>query len=133
MVTGTVLDTAPGGILTAVAAPAGNGRPAAVDEDAQAAAEDHARALRRCEGLADALSLHEPLKTAMASMEKGLMARANALLAQYPKAAGDPDDAETAEISLFYALRLLELVAGPAKADQLRTAIMAATGEFAEE
>ncbi len=133
MVTGTVLDTASGGILTAVAAPAGNGRPAAVDEDAQAAAEDHARALRRCEGLADALGLHEPLKTAMVSMEKGLMARAQALLAQYPKAAGDPDDAETAEISLFYALRLLELVAGPAKADQLRTAIMAATGEFAEE
>ena len=133
MVTGTVLDTAPGGILTAVAAPAENGRPAAVDEDAQAAAEDHARALRRCEGLADALGLHEPLKTAMASMEKGLMARAHALLAQYPKAAGDPDDAETAEIGLFYALRLLELVAGPAKADQLRTAIMAATGEFAEE
>ena len=99
----------------------------------EAAAEDHVRALRRCEGLADALSLHEPLKTAMASMEKGLIARAHALLAQYPKAAGDPDDAETAEISLFYALRLLELVAGPAKADQLRTAIMAATGEFAED
>lgn len=133
MVAGTVLDTAPGGILTAVAAPAENGRTAPVDEDAQAAAEDHARALRRCEGLADALSLHEPLKDAMASMEKGLMAKAHALLAQYPKAAGDPDDAETAEINLFYALRLLELVAGPAKADQLRTAIMAATGEFAEE
>ncbi|WP_395454407.1 hypothetical protein ACHMW5_12320 [Azospirillum melinis] len=133
MVAGTVLDTAPAGILTAVPAPAGNGRPAPVDEDAQAAAEDHARALRRCEGLAGALGLHEPLKDAMASMEKGLMARAQALLVDYPKAAGDPDDAETAEMNLFYALRLLELVAGPAKADRLRTAIMAATGEFAEE
>lgn len=61
------------------------------------------------------------------------MARAQALLVDYPKAAGDPDDAETAEMNLFYALRLLELVAGPAKADRLRTAIMAATGEFAEE
>ena len=133
MVTGTVLDTAAAGILTAVPAPAANGRPAPVDEDAQAAAEDHARALRRCEGLAGALGLHEPLKDAMASMEKGLMARAQALLADYPKTAGDPDDAETAEMNLFYALRLLELVAGPAKADRLRTAIMAATGEFAEE
>jgi len=133
MVSGTVLDTAPAGILTAVPAPAANGRPAPVNEDAQAAAEDHARALRRCEGLAGALGLHEPLKDAMASMEKGLMARAQALLAHYPKAAGDPDDAETAEMNLFYALRLLELVAGPAKADRLRTAIMAATGEFAEE
>ncbi|WP_377810475.1 hypothetical protein ABNQ38_32815 [Azospirillum sp. A29] len=133
MVAGTVLDTAPAGILTAVPAPAGNGRPAPVDEDAQAAAEDHARALRRCEGLAGALGLHEPLKDTMVSMEKGLMARAQALLADYPKAAGDPDDAETAEMNLFYALRLLELVAGPAKADRLRTAIMAATGEFAEE
>lgn len=131
MVTGSVLDTAPAGILTAVAAPAETGRPVAVDEDAQTAAEDHARALRRCEGLADALGLHQPLKDAMASMEKGLLERAHALLAQYPKAAGDPDDAETAEINLFYALRLLEMVAGPAKADQLRTAIMAATGEFA--
>lgn len=71
MVAGTVLDTAPAGILTAVPAPAGNGRPAPVDEDAQAAAEDHARALRRCEGLAGALGLHEPLKDAMASMERG--------------------------------------------------------------
>lgn len=132
MVTGSVLDTAPQGILTAVAAPAANGRPVAVDDDAQTLAEDHARALRRCEGLADALGLHQPLKDAMASMEKGLLERAHALLAQYPKAAGDPDDAETAEINLFYALRLLEMVAGPAKADRLRTAIMAATGEFAE-
>ncbi|MBY6265682.1 hypothetical protein EI613_27750 [Azospirillum sp. 412522] len=133
MVAGTVLDTAPKGILTAVPAPAANGRPAAVDEDAQMAAEDHARALRRCEGLADALGLHEPLKDAMASMEKGLLARAQALLAQYPKAAADPGDAETAEVALFYALRLLELVAGPARADRLRAAIMAATGEFTED
>ncbi|CAO3449764.1 hypothetical protein [Azospirillum largimobile] len=132
MVTGSVLDTAPQGILTAVAAPAANGRPVAVDDDAQSAAEDHARALRRCEGLADALGLHQPLKDAMASMEKGLLERAQALLAQYPRAAGDPDDAETAEINLFYALRLLEMVAGPARADRLRTVIMAATGEFAE-
>ncbi|PWC81729.1 hypothetical protein TSH100_26450 [Azospirillum sp. TSH100] len=132
MVAGTVLDTAPAGILTAVPAPAEDGRPAPVDENAQEAAEDHARALRRCEGLAEALGLHEPLKDAMASMEKGLLVRAHALLAQYPNAAGDPEDAETAEITLFYALRLLELVAGPAKADQLRAAIMAATGEFAE-
>ncbi|KAA0593213.1 hypothetical protein J2848_005320 [Azospirillum lipoferum] len=132
MVAGTVLDTASAGILTAVPAPAGSGRPIPVNEDAQEAAEDHARALRRCEGLAEALGLQEPLKDAMASMEKGLLARAHALLAQYPKAA-DPEDAETAEINLFYALRLLELVAGPAKADQFRTAIMAATGEFAEE
>ncbi|MBP2309227.1 hypothetical protein GBZ48_06820 [Azospirillum melinis] len=133
MVAGTVLDTASAGILTAVPAPAGNGCTAPVDEDAQAAAEDHARALRRCEGLAGALGLHEPLKDTLVSMEKGLMARAHALLADYPKAAGEPDDAETAEMNLFYALRLLELVAGPAKADRLRTAIMAATGEFAEE
>ncbi|KAA0572389.1 hypothetical protein FZ983_32000 [Azospirillum sp. B21] len=133
MVTGSVLDTAPQGILTVVAAPAASGRPVAVDDDAQTAAEDHARALRRCEGLADALGLHQPLKDAMASMEKGLLERAQALLAQYPKAAGDPDDAETAEMNLFYALRLLEMVAGPAKADRLRTAIMAATGEFGEE
>lgn len=131
MVTGSVLDTAPQGILTAVAAPAADGRPVAVDDDAQTAAEDHARALRRCEGLADALGLHEPLKDAMASMEKGLLERAHALLDRYPESAGDPDDAETAEINLFYALRLLEMVAGPAKADRLRTAIMAATGEFA--
>ncbi|CAO3433991.1 hypothetical protein [Azospirillum endophyticum] len=135
MVAGTVLDTAPDGILAAVPAPASTGRPAGrpvpVDDDAQIAAEDHARALRRCEGLADVLSLHEPLRQTMASMEKGLLGRAEALLAQYPKAAGDPRDAETAEVALFYALRLLELVAGPAKADRLRTAIMAATGEFA--
>ncbi|WP_042696887.1 hypothetical protein [Azospirillum sp. B506] len=133
MVTGAVLDTAPGGILVAVPAPSENGRPIPVDENAQEAAEDHARALRRCERLADALGLHEPLKEAMESMESGLLARARALLAQYPKAVGEPGDTETAEIALFYALRLLELVAGPARADQFRTAIMAATGELAEE
>ncbi|WP_372399582.1 hypothetical protein ABMY26_28630 [Azospirillum sp. HJ39] len=130
MVAGNVLATAPQGILTAVAAPADHARPVPVDETRQAAAEDHARALRRCEGLADALGLHQPLKDAVSSMEKGLQSRAQALLAGYPAVAADPDAAETAEINLFYALRLLELVAGPAKADRLRTAIMAATGEF---
>ncbi|PWC33694.1 hypothetical protein [Azospirillum sp. TSO35-2] len=137
MVTGNVLDTASAGILTAIAAPADGpddgGRPVPVDEDVQSAAEDHARALRRCEGLADALGLHQPLNDTLMSMEKGLLLRANALLARYPRLAGNADDAETAEINLFYALRLLELVAGPAKADQLRAAIMDATGEFAEE
>nr|WP_209989798.1 PepSY domain-containing protein [Azospirillum picis] len=131
MVTGTVLDTAPHGILSAVPVPSA-GRPLPVDEDAQAAAEDHARALRRCEGLADALGLRQPLKDTLASMERGLLDRAHALLAQYPAAAAEPDGAETAEMALFYALRLLEMVAGPAKADRLREAIMAATGEFAE-
>ena len=131
MVTGSVLDTAPQGILTAVPAPAANGRPVAVDDDAQIAAEDHARALRRCEGLADALGLHQPLKDAVASMEKGLLERAQALLAQYPKTAGDPDGAETAEITLFYALRLLEMVAGPAKADRLRAPIKGGPGAVA--
>ncbi|BAI73752.1 hypothetical protein AZL_a02210 (plasmid) [Azospirillum sp. B510] len=133
MLSGSVLDTAPRGILTAVAEPPDGGRPVPVDENSQTVAEDHARALRRCEGLADALGLQGALKDMLASMERELFARAHALLARYPRTAGDPDGAETAEVNLFYALRLLELVAGPAKADQLRIAIMAATGEFAED
>ena len=128
MVDNSVLKTAPGTILSAVPVPI-PGRPPTVDEDAQIAAEDHARALRRCVGLADVLGLQPSVDDTLKAMGSGLTARAQALLDGYPRTAGDPDDAERAELNLFYALRLLELVAGPAKAEPLRIAILTATGE----
>jgi hypothetical protein len=132
MVTGAVLDTASDGILSAIAVPKPGAAPE-VDEAAQAAAEDHARALRRCEGLADALGLRQAVSDTLKRMGQGVSVRAQALLKDYPQMAGDADAAESAELNLFYALRLLELVAGPAKADPLRLAILSAIGESPDE
>lgn len=126
MVSGAVLKTAPQGILSAVAVPVRGATPV-VDEDAQIAAEDHARALRRCAGLADALGLGHAVDDTLKAMGNGLIQRAQALLDGYPQAG---HNAGAAELNLFYALRLLEMVAGPAKADPLRVAIMTATGEM---
>ncbi len=66
-------------------------------------------------------------------MGQGVSVRAQALLKDYPQMAGDADAAESTELTLFYALRLLELVAGPAKADPLRLAILSAIGESPDE
>lgn len=129
MVSGAVLKTAPQGILSAVPVPARGAAPV-VDEDAQIAAEDHARALRRCAGLAGALGLGHAVDDTLKAMGNGLIQRAQILLDGYPQAARTAQDAEAAELNLFYALRLLEMVAGPAKADPLRVAILAATGEL---
>lgn len=132
MVTGSVLDTASDGILSAIPVPTPGAAPV-VDEAAQAAAEDHARALRRCEGLADALGLRHAVSDTLKRMGQGVTVRAQALLKDYPQTMGDADAAGSAELNLFYALRLLELVAGPAKADPLRLAILSAIGESPDE
>lgn len=123
LVNGSVLRTAPAGILAAVAVPPPGAAPA-VDEDAQAAAEDHARALRRCVGLAGALGLQQPVDDTLKAMGGGLVRRARDLLDGYARMGGSADEAEAAEMNLFYALRLLEMVAGSAKAEPLRVAIM---------
>lgn len=126
MVAESVLDTAPQGILTAIPAPGG---PPGVDEDAQIAAEDHVRALRRCDRLADTLGLRQQVNETIKRMGQGVEARAQALLRDYPQRVGDASAAEAAELTLFYSLRLMELLAGSAKADPLRLAILAAIGE----
>ncbi|SMH48117.1 hypothetical protein [Azospirillum agricola] len=129
MVRGSVLQTAPEGILAAV--PVADRRQApVVDEAAQATAEEHARALRRCAGLAGALGLQKPVDDTLAAMGAGLQQRAQALLDGHRWTAGRPDEAEASELNLFYALRLLELVGGPARAEPLRLAIMDAIGGF---
>lgn len=129
MVQTSVLDTATSGILAAMPPPGAAGIQE-VDEDAQQTAEDHARALRRCEALADSLDLRKPVEEALKSMTRGIAQRANALLIDYPRTAGNGDASEAAELNLFYALRLLEMVAGPSKAEELRQAILATIGEM---
>ncbi|MCG5243459.1 hypothetical protein MCW82_27135 [Azospirillum doebereinerae] len=126
MVSGSVLKTAATGILSAVPAPPLAGPPV-VDEPAQIAAEDHARALRRSAGLAEALGLQQPVDDTLKAMGNGLIEQAQALLDAYPRLMAHPDDADAAETNLYYVLRLLEMVAGPGKAESLRLAIMAST------
>lgn len=132
MVQTAVLDTAPQSILAAMPAPNGLGSPT-VDEDAQLSAEDHARALRRCEAMADSLDLQKPVEDALKAMTKGIAQRANAMLTDYPRTAGGGEATEAAELNLFYALRLLEMVAGPGKAEELRQAILITIGELESE
>ncbi|WP_207458794.1 hypothetical protein [Azospirillum sp. SYSU D00513] len=121
----TVIRTAPRGVLDAIALIDGDGTGLTRDDEAQTAAEDHARALRRCEALADSLEMRHTLEKAIAGLGAGLTKRANALVAAYPRLVRRAPDPETAELSLFYALRLVELVAGPIQAEELRRATMA--------
>jgi len=126
LVSGSVLKTAEAGILSAVPAPV-RGQAPVVDEPAQIAAEDHARALRRSAGLAETLGLQQPVDDTLRAMGNGLIVQAQALLDGYPSLMARPGDADAAETNLYYVLRLLEMVAGPGKAESLRLAIMAAT------
>ncbi|MFD1626137.1 hypothetical protein [Azospirillum griseum] len=131
MVAESVLDTAPQGILSAIPAPTPDRAPE-VDETAQIAAEDHARALRRCDRLADTLGLRQQVNDTIKRMGQGVEQRAQALLQDYPQRLEDAAATDAAELNLFYSLRLLELLAGSAKADPLRLAILSAIGESPE-
>ena len=80
-----------------------------------------------------ALGLRQAVSDTLKRMGQGVSVRAQALLKDYPHMTTDAAAAESAELTLFYALRLLELVAGPAKADPLRLAILSAIGESPDE
>lgn len=121
MVETAVLAPAPAGISAGVPAPPKTGAGAAPPDDArQTEAEEHARALRKCESFAGALGLDYTVAQTIQAVGKDLRTRTEKLVAATASQPPSPAEQEAVEQSLFYAVRLLELVAGSAQADALR-------------
>jgi hypothetical protein len=99
---------------------------AAPDDDVQVAAEDHARALRRCDGVAAALGLEYTLSETIKSLGKGVETRVERMVGSIDRMELRPDDREALELSIVYGVRMLELVAGSNQADSVRLKAMAA-------
>lgn len=95
------------------------------DDDRQEDLENQARALLRCERFADSLSLTPEVTAALADVG----ARLERDLARWRKALAErgetPLDDEAATTTLSYAVRLMELVAGPGRAETLMRAVTA--------
>lgn len=120
MVEQAVLAPAAGNILASLPAPVGATTALPPPDDgAQTQAEDHARALRRCQRFAGAIGLDQAVSETLASIGKGVETRVGKVLESIDRAGVTSDDRDTLEQNLFYAIRLMELVAGSGHADAL--------------
>ena len=133
MVETTVLTPAPAGIAAGVPVPPKPGTaPPPPDDARQLQAEEHARALRKCESFAGALGLDYSVAQTLTAVGKDVGTRTERMIAGYKAAPPAPTDQESAEQSVFYAIRLMELVAGSAQADELRLKALRALGGIAD-
>lgn len=98
-------------------APDKAGHMASPDDSAQEQAEEHARALRRCERIATALGLESQVADTLGNVGKGVGKHLDAVLEAI---SFNGEDLDTIELNLSYSLRLLELVEGAAASDDLR-------------
>jgi hypothetical protein len=138
MVRRDVLDPARSQIVVALPPPpaAGGGPLAPPDDAAQETAEARACALRRCERFAGGLALAPDVAATLAEISRNVekdVARWCAALEKRRNGASEDggqdipaEDLETATLSLSYAVRLMELVAGSSRAEALFTGGMAA-------
>jgi hypothetical protein len=137
MVRRDVLDPARSQIVVALPPPAAGGGPLAPPDDAaQETAEARACALRRCERFAGGLALAPDVAATLAEISRNVekdVARWCAALEKRRGGASEgggqdipAEDLETATLSLSYAVRLMELVAGSSRAEALFTGGMAA-------
>lgn len=120
MVEQAVLAPAAGNILASLPAPVtASAAMPAPDDGAQLQAEDHARALRRCQRFAGAIGLDHAVNETLASIGKGVETQVGRVLESLGRTGVGGDERETIEQTLFYAVRLMELVAGSGHADNL--------------
>lgn len=120
MVDAGLLDAAETTILDGLPAPtAGGGTLAMPDPERQEKAEDYARALRRCQVFAGELGLEERVAATLESIGNTVHARLGALLDM----AAERDD-EAFDLSVAYALRLLELVRGLSSSPSPQTDVL---------
>lgn len=121
MVQTSVLAPAPTRILASLPpAPVANAPVRPPDDDAQEQAESHARALRRCQGFAGALDLDHAVTQTLTAIGEAVEARVDSALTSAAHLAPGTADADAVEQGVNYAIRLVELVAGSAQADELR-------------
>lgn len=134
MVRRDVLEPARSQIIVALPPPpgAGGGPMSPPDDAAQETAEARACALRRCERFADGLALAPDVTATLAEIGRNVekdVTRWCAALEKRRDGEGrgvSAADLEAATLSLSYAVRLMELVAGPSRAEALFAGGMAA-------
>lgn len=120
MVEQAVLAPAAGSILGSLPVPATDAAPMPPPDDgAQLQAEDHARALRRCQRFAGAIGLDQAVNETLATIGKGVEKQVGQVLDSLGHTGVAGEERDTVEQTLFYAVRLLELVAGSGHADDL--------------
>ncbi|NYZ15407.1 hypothetical protein HL658_22950 [Azospirillum sp. RWY-5-1] len=120
MVEQAVLTPAAGSILGSLPVPATDAVPMLPPDDgAQLQAEDHARALRRCQRFAGAIGLDHAVSETLATIGKGVEKQVGRVLDSLGRTGVGGEERDTVEQSLFYAVRLMELVAGSGHADEL--------------
>lgn len=106
--------------------PSSGSAPVPPDDDAQARAEDHIRALRRCQAFAGTLELEPQVAETLKSIGQTVEKQAAALMIGLDRVPRTDDSLLSMEQALFYTVRMLELAAGPAPADALRIQAMQA-------
>jgi hypothetical protein len=118
-VRGAILGKAEGVVLAALAgAPAD----AAQGFEAMARAETHALALRQCAGCAQALGLLGEITEKLNSLAKAVEGATDKLLGEAP------GDATARRAMVVHAIRMLEILSNPNRADQLRIRVDKALG-----
>ncbi len=121
MVQWNVMAPAGDRILASLPTPAPAGSPpSAPDDEAQIRAEDHARALRRCEGFAGSLGIERGVADTLKSIGAGIETKIERLVDSIDAAPRTAESLDALEMNVFYAVRMMELVAGSAQADALR-------------
>lgn len=113
MVRTQVLDGAQTGILATIGTEAGGSR------DGIRQGENHARALRKCAGIADSLGLRTQIKAVVDDTVTSLTGAAQDMLGS-AGASADPRAG-------YAAIRMIELVAGPVEANRILSDILART------
>lgn len=110
-----------------LAAPVDAGAPP--DDKAFEETHDRVVALRLAAGMAGSLGIGDAVSKELERVEKGVAQRADGLLQQIRAgAAADPAAAAAAKENVFATVRLMELSAGPDKADAVRRQLMEALG-----
>lgn len=127
MVAATVIDPAPAAVACSLPRlPVAGAAPQPPDDEVQARAEDHIRALRRCQGFAGALGLEPQVADTLKTIGETVEKQAAALMNGLDRVPRSDDGLLSMEQSLFYTVRMMELAAGPAPADALRIRAMQA-------
>lgn len=114
----TVLTPAESSVLLALSGAAGE---AGHGFEAMGQAEAHAHALRQCAGFAEALGLAGEVTTTLGQLAKGVEQATERLLAPPPGASAMAVPGQGQQQALLvHAVRMLEILSNPNRADQLR-------------
>ncbi|MBP2314866.1 hypothetical protein [Azospirillum soli] len=116
MVRAQLLDGAESGILAALGTLSGGGN----DRDQMLQAENQARALRKCATIADTLGLRGELKAVTQKTTASLTDTARQALGNGANGGGATGNARAG----YTAIRMIELIAGPAEANQIMDEIL---------